>query len=493
MMKVYDKLLMPINEVNYLRSENVERYRVIVRYFYQEYQHINYYLYREDIYEMMSQIGIFNDYTLEKCQSDLDSLTAWGNLVASQDSAKVYTIEDFKNKKYRYQLSDYTVEIERMALTLENLELESAALEPTLLERIKNQIILFTVIKDSEDSEVASWWRSLSNDFKLLNRNYQDYLKTLNTAKAEEMMKSKEFLIFKDKLIVYLRTFVKSLQENSMILQQHLTTISEQEIISVLNKVVAYELSIPRLDNNISGDELYLSLGGTWQSIYQWFVGDNDRNEVTRLANVTNEIIRKITRYAQQIGELHNLGANRKEEYRQIARIFGKCLSLNEAHCLSASVFGVEHCLHLKNLKDPRSESIDSLVYQDNSNEIALESRSRINRAKSPRLPSPDYQQERLEQARKIKVEQARRNQILNDFIKQGTIRFSQLPILDSYSRKLLLSWLSKALGNKDLRAKSENGISYQVVKENDEMCVVKCDDGNLEMPSYQIIFDEVK
>ena len=56
-----------------------------------------------------------------------------GNLVTIQDTRKVATIEEFKNKKFRYQLSEATVEIERMVIRVENLFIESSSLEPTLL------------------------------------------------------------------------------------------------------------------------------------------------------------------------------------------------------------------------------------------------------------------------------------------------------------------------------------------------------------------------
>ena len=36
-MKINEKLTKPITEVNYLRAENVDRYRVIIRYFYEQY------------------------------------------------------------------------------------------------------------------------------------------------------------------------------------------------------------------------------------------------------------------------------------------------------------------------------------------------------------------------------------------------------------------------------------------------------------------------
>ena len=34
-MELYDKLLKPITEVNYLRAENVDHCHIIIRYFYQ--------------------------------------------------------------------------------------------------------------------------------------------------------------------------------------------------------------------------------------------------------------------------------------------------------------------------------------------------------------------------------------------------------------------------------------------------------------------------
>lgn len=41
-MKINEKLTKPITEVNYLRAENVDRYRVIIRYFYEQYEKIQY-------------------------------------------------------------------------------------------------------------------------------------------------------------------------------------------------------------------------------------------------------------------------------------------------------------------------------------------------------------------------------------------------------------------------------------------------------------------
>ena len=132
-----------------------------------------------------------------------------------------------------------------MTIELEHLAVEGASLEPSLLERIRKQILQLLAVRDKSHMEVADWWRSLNDDFIRLNQNYQDYIKILNSAKAEQMMKSREFLVFKDKLITYLQTFVKSLQEHSMIIEDYLSGVKDEDMALIFDKVAEYELSIP--------------------------------------------------------------------------------------------------------------------------------------------------------------------------------------------------------------------------------------------------------
>ena len=162
----------------------------------------------------MVQDPFFAEYKLEQCQQDLAMLVEWKNLNTIQDTRKVSSIEEFKNKKFRYQMSEYSVEIERLVLRLENLFIEGASLEPTLLERIRINISRFPQMADEDLNKVYTWWNDLNNDFVRLNQNYQDYIRDLNSVKAEEMMHTKEFLVFKDRLVEYLRNFIKGLQRN---------------------------------------------------------------------------------------------------------------------------------------------------------------------------------------------------------------------------------------------------------------------------------------
>ena len=135
-MKIQETVRKPMMEAKYLNVDNTDRYRPIIRLFYLQYEKLKYWLYQEEVYAELKEDPYFQDYTPEQCQQDLAALTAWGNLSTIQDTKKVSTIEEFKNKKFRYQLSEVCVEIERMMIRVENLFIESSSLEPTLLERI---------------------------------------------------------------------------------------------------------------------------------------------------------------------------------------------------------------------------------------------------------------------------------------------------------------------------------------------------------------------
>lgn len=136
-MKTTETLRKPMLEAKYLNVENTDRYRPIIRLFYLKYEKLKYWMYQEEVYEELKEDPYFETYTPEQCQQDLTALAGWGNLITIQDTRKVSTIEEFKNKKFRYQLSEATVEIERMVIRVENLFIESSSLEPTLLERIR--------------------------------------------------------------------------------------------------------------------------------------------------------------------------------------------------------------------------------------------------------------------------------------------------------------------------------------------------------------------
>ena len=492
-MQVSDKLIRPLTEAKYLNADNVSRYRCIMRIFFENYEKLRYWMYQEDIYEEMIRDPYFADYRPEQCQQDLAMLVEWKNLNTIQDTRKVASIEEFKNKKYRYQMSEYSVEIERLVLRLENLFIEGASLEPTLLERIRREIERFPEMAEVDGNEVYTWWTDLNNDFVRLNQNYQDYIRDLNSVKAEEMMHTKEFLVFKDRLIEYLRSFIKGLQRNVGVIEESLRSQKEEVRETVFGKIIEYELLIPRMEVEISRPMIEEKIRGRFQSIYNWFVGaEGAENEAGKLFDATNEIIRRITRYAAQLSEKNALGANRKEEYKKAAELFLRCNDLSEAHKMSAMVFGIERPWHLAGDLIRETDSMNQGVYEEAPLQLTLKPRVRTYREKSKRSGIRESAEQKQETRRKLLQKQKEEMQKLQQLEKNGRIDFAELPVLEPRIREILLKWLSDAMEDADFTARTDDGRRYVLDRTHaGEKCVVHCEDGNFTMPRMAIVFQE--
>ena len=491
-MKINEKLVKPVREAKYLDVENTDRYRSIARLFYLNYEKLKYWMYQEEVYEELTEDPYFADYTMEQCQQDLETLTAWGNLATIQDTKRVSTIEEFKNKKFRFQLTETTVEIERMVIRLENLFIEGASLEPTLLERLRVALGKTGEMPGKDAEQIYGWWSDLNSDFIRLNQNYQDYMRELSSVKAEEMMKTREFLVYKDRLTEYLRSFVKSLQVNVTAIEQILREVQPETVKYVLDQVTAYELSIPRIEATVDEQMIYERMKGRWENIRKWFMGaDGAESEAMRVFDTTNEVIRKITRYANRLSEQNNSGANRREEYRKLAGMFAGCSDIDEAHKLAAMAFGMEKPLHIKGDFPRQTDSINSGIFDEKPWEILVQPRVRGYREKTRRSGIEDRSREKeaVRQAMVRRLEEER--VLLKSYIRDGRLEFASLPRIEPRVREIFLTWLSKGLENKAHRGKTEDGQAFSVILEDEgKTCTLQCTDGTFRMPAYIIVFD---
>ena len=186
-----------IEETSYLSAINALQYRKIMRIFYTEYERMHFQLYKEDILKQIQEEDVA--YSMEQLKQDLEALVKWKNLTPIQDPGRVYTIADYKNKQYRYTMSEYAVEIERMTVRLENLFLESGNLSTNFFVRLESGLEQAEEINNGSLKDINEWWDLIQEDFKRLNQNYQDYLRDFYSGKTDRLMKSVEFIVHKDR------------------------------------------------------------------------------------------------------------------------------------------------------------------------------------------------------------------------------------------------------------------------------------------------------
>lgn len=492
-MNINSTLVKSLTETKYLSAENCWRYRSILRFFYYQYEKIKYWMYKEEVFDELVKNAFFSSYTIDMCQQDLDMLVAWGNLLPVQDTSRAATIEQFKNKQFRYQMTEYAVEIERLTIKLENLSVEGASLEATLFERIKDSVGRITEMVQADPKTVASWWKDLHTDFKRLNQNYQDYIRSFYSKKAQDMMKTIEFIVYKDTLVEYLRDFVKGLQRNAHTIENILSQVEDNLINNILEKVFVFEKSVPRLEAEVSDELLLDSIQGKWINLKEWFVGAaSNESEAAKIYDITNEIIRKITRYASQIAESRTSAVNRREEYRKLSEMFMSCENVDEAHKLSSIAFGMFNSRHLKGRLERSTESINSSVYDEEPFCVEIRPKVRGYSEKSSRPPINF----KTEQKNKLKAEFIRRmeveRQVLDSYTKDSVIDLKKLPVIEKHVRITLLKWIAKAVGSPDRTAKTEDGRVFKLlVPDDNARIILKCDDGDLNMPAYILHFKD--
>ncbi|MEE0691421.1 MAG: TIGR02677 family protein [Lachnospiraceae bacterium] len=486
----------PINETSYLSVPNAPVYRKIMRLFYREYEKMHFQLYKEDILQLLRQDDAFEDYQMDQLLLDLEALVKWKNLTPIQDPGRVYTIADYKNKQYRYTMSEYAVEIERLTVRLENLFLESGNLSTNFFVRLEKSLKDAKDMKNARLREVNEWWGLLQEDFKRLNQNYQDYLRDFYSGKTDQLMKSVEFVVHKDKFIKYLNEFVQELQRHAKQIGQILTEQTPVMEDCILERVIQSELDIPHAILEFHGNaepSIRENVMGKWNSLKNWFLDSPDHEcECRKVLKITNDVIRSIIQNAALIVQIQNWGISRKDDYRKFLELFLACDDLEEAQKLSAHVFGIQKIQHFKTLEPRQEDGISASIYQEEPAAFLLKPHTRTYREKKDRKGFTDKSLEKMMQRDKYLRKIKKQKEIVMHYIRDNKIVFSEIEeVVSEETRNTFLQWITQANMNSQKMGRTEYGQEYYL-RRTGKTCVLKCEDGNLVMPAFILEFQSL-
>ncbi len=494
--KIPENLLKPIIEMNYLNVINVGRYRCVMRYFYEQHQKLRYWLKPEEVFRGVRDYGLLDEYTLEQCQKDLDQLVEWKNLIPRHDGGRASTIEEYLRKKFRYQMTPYSVEIERMVEGLEKIRGYGGSLEPTLLETIFNGLRSLLSKQDGnyEEGEAARIWKSVYDAFRQLTEDAADYIASLQSSKAEELMMTEAFLAYKTALTLHLQNFVRGLQVYGMKIEGILPRITPETRDIFFERVLADWARVPKLDEPPSPEEERRRLEREWQSLVRWFIGDNrDSSDMQFLEQATKDAIAKVVRCALRIQEKQRSGVSRRRELEYLGQWFFRLSSLEEAHELAAYAFGLYRTRHFQGIDNKGTDSAEVSMWDAGPNIRALYSRSRSRRRDGGTQPMQSHKKQQ-EQAREIYLAKRREEEeALMAFVRQGRLTVSDLagPV-PAVLRYRLLQWIGRCMGNKSRSIRTPDGVVIRLITPpGGERTVLKCDDGELDLPDYTLIFED--
>lgn len=478
-----------IKEATYLATDKSSTYRAILRHFYLQHERMKEFLLPQEVFDHLKQTAYFGDYSLDELNIDLAALVKWGNLNAQQESGNAKTIEEYKKKRFRYQCTPYTVEFERMLMQFEQSgDTFGGSLEKTQFEKLYQSLTKINIQTESSPEQCSSYWDDILTHFKKIRQNTSDYFAYIRSEDANERMKSESFLLYKDQFTTYLRDFILSSQKTAAHIQELMRSLTSSQVTSFFRKVVAHRSKTFRLED-VAIDPMQ-ELLETWHNLQSWFVaGESGESEFQYLQQQTDEQIRRITRIVQRLGESNQQFRSRKEDYLHLAKWFDGMKDVQEAHTLSAVAFGVFHTKHFHSDHEPTDD-----IYMDVWDEQPMnhETLPRIRQYREKTRPSAmgDHY-EKKEEAKRLHMEQRQLEQrIIEQYIDKDEIQLANLPVIESSARKMLLSWIGKAMLRKDQKLKTEFGAVIHVTMHTGERIELQSPDGVLEMPNVTIRFE---
>lgn len=488
-----------IIEASYLTADSAAHYRTILRYFYHQHERMRDYIAPEELLDYMRSIPAFSDYQEEQLQQQLAQLVKWNNLIARQDMTNAKTIEEYKKKRFRYQCTPYTVEIERMLVQLEKIgDSFQGSLERSQFERLLGSIADLQKELDCQlpetNEEYMRLWEDILRFFQSIRTSTADYIAYINSEQTDQRMQTEAFLVYKNQFTTYLRDFIVSLQKTSLQIQQLLIELTKDKLLTFFQKLIQHRQAVPRLEDvSTSTDDWLIEYQEYWSSLRQWFLGSAlQQSELDTLQWQTNEMIRRMTRYVQRIGERQQHFRSRKKDYLHLAKWFSECADNEDAHKLSSVVFGTMTIQHLQ-LEEATTENLHVDTWDEAPTELIIKPRTVRYREKTKPGSFDSNEKRKQAQRQQYLLEREQEKQLIEKYMSQGKIQLSSLPTVEPFIRKVLLSWIGRSMANKNRQVKTDYGLLVRVELDSEKTITLSAEDGNLVMPDATFLFQEMR
>lgn len=485
-----------VGTLKYATEKNAPIYRSIMRFLLEQHENLKHYSQIGEIFAFLKNNGVIpGNYHEEDLYADMKQLEEWEAVLSRQDRQSGFTIEEFKKKRLRFQITPLAIEIE---MTLRRAdELEEAlvgSLESKDFERILKTLVDFEAVsaRETTNEVIQEIWISLMNLHDKLKRNASSYLAHLRSEKAEELFKTEEFLVYKEKFVDYLHKFIRAMNLSRYRIAAKIRMIDDGFVSAYIDRLVEYHASIPMIDGTkFNADKNRKRLWDNWRAFCSWFNTTNgDESDVSNLLVETEKSIQLLSRYALQLSEMRRRTRSRKEDFRALARWFQACESLDEAHVLYASAFGAAQTRHIVGRKKLTDSTEEEIWEQD---EIIFETtpHNRIYKRRKTKSFVSASREEEMKRAEIILEERRREAAIMESYIVSDVLAVKEMGVIDPFVRKTLLEWVGKAMTNRQRRGQTDQGKRYSLHQQSQDKIELVCTDGILRLPDLVLKFEE--
>lgn len=494
-MKKLFSLFDKIKETKYLSEDKADIYRPICRVLFQktalEFQGSMYTVSEilTDLKQRPEFEGRFIDLTEKELDDSLKSLEKWGNVLGHQDTSKAKRIEELKNRRSLYSITDITIELERMIEGLQNSlqSIRGIEFERHIPDRLMEELDKLKNWKEGQNLDLRIVWKELMDRFKSLQTESSNFFAQISRSSSnEDLMRTDSFLAYKEKFVQMLRNFVLVIMDKQDKVRRYFQEISDERIQCIVDHIVTKEA-----ETDITGDfhveESRFARLSEWQGLKGWFVEVNGKRPGVRfLIDQAKNTIVRVVKIAEQITDRYNHFKSRKNDCLQLARLFASARTIEESHRLSAYVFGVQQTFHLYAMPKLSDDHHDT-VWEYDPYEITINKNTpgrRAGRIKHALEENPFKEYALLKEHQE---QQAIIRRYINELSADGKIVFEELPVLHPIIRNTLLDLIGQASASSKKIARTDVGVKFRLKERSDRWIPVRFRDGTLTMKDLEL------
>ena len=492
----------PVQEASYLTAHtNAPRYRVITHFLHLRYKEQRHHLKPREIWQYVREV-YEPTYTIEQCESDLNALAAWGNVVAQEDRERVGSVEEWRSRDRIFSITPLTIRLEEALDAHRHDGGSRGSLETGLIETILanldalNRSLEATGPDQEADKEyvrkhIRLPWREIHRQFTDLTTNANAFHHELREAHPADPGEVEAFRIYKDVLLDSLSGFINELVDAG----EHLRGLmrlwraegTEQRLINLLaahesqtqtdvakGTLVDYDTAVARYSTEIT-------------AIVNWFMPAGGMDALRR---TTRNAIEDVVRITARITDRMRSGTSRRDDLTRLAMAFARCETPHEAHVLGALTLGSPVARHVIGAAQWGLMTDTRSVWEQAATEVAMRRIVRGRRPKARPVPVVDRSAAQAELLRLEEEAQRREQAAWDALFAEGPIDVGNLSVGSPEIRDRLLDALDSCLLATDHRGVASDGSTVRMVmpEPDSPMGTLVAPDGRFVLPRYRLI-----
>ncbi|MFZ5823518.1 MAG: TIGR02677 family protein [Bacillota bacterium] len=474
----------PVDETRYLTAGNaVPRYRIIMRYFFEQHRLHQYTLTPAQVRKHVETI-LQRDYPEEECQQDLNSLKEWGNLEPDWELglAGVKTIEDFKRRNVVYAATPDAIAIEQLLFELERRGEQVGELDGSAIARLWTHLLTFqTALQTGDPDQLRQSWDDLWRLFAEMADSANDYLGDMRRQEKERLLDLAAFQIYKAALVTYLTRFIEGLTAH----RDRFRTLTQDWPVETIAVRLA-EAARATTRQFESDDFLREDYRHQVESFQRWFAPGGSAD---LLHGFASRAINRVLRSAQRLSESRQGALSRAQDLLALAdRFHGLRHDLPRTERLAALTFGLATPRHWQfELPEQASDNPDASPWLSLPHNTPIRQRRSYTQRQSAPSPVADLALKKAVLRQRDRERREAAAAMVDRLFAGGSLALAEAPELSPDERDQILSWVYECLANSPACAtRAEDGSLLRIRDPHiREHVWLRSDDGRMLVPAF--------